>query len=169
MISHIILRKKVVWQDLKTMELKGKTNGRRVLVNEIRTETEKPIESPEWECPALGHRIPVLETGYGGIEIGTFTEKAQQDCHKHLICTEIYTVIEGSMTIKMGKKDEVVLTSGDEIIVLPGTVHEVVPKGTTFLTRVHAINCYGTRDKYIEQNGVWCQELTLENQKHVTK
>jgi mannose-6-phosphate isomerase-like protein (cupin superfamily) len=159
-IRHVILRKDVVKRDWK--------NGRKVLVNEIYPKTEKPIENAEWEFGPQGGHTPVLETGYGGVEVGTFTEKTSQDRHRHLACTEIYTVIEGTMTITIGDED-IVLQSGDEIIVLPGVIHKVLDNKKSFLTRVHAINCHGTRDKYIEKNGVWCQELTLQNQQKATK
>ena len=56
---------------------------------------------------------------------------------------------------------------GDEIVILPGAIHEVINKGIPFLTRVHVINCHG-QDKYIEENGVWCQVLTLKNQQSAT-
>ena len=40
--------------------------------------------------------------------------------------------------------------AGDEVIVLPGTVHQVLESGVAFLTRVHAISCHGPRDKYVK-------------------
>ena len=62
-------------------------------------------------APQDGH-TPVVETDYGGIEIATFTEKANQERHKHLISIEMYTVIEGSMTIRIEDNSDVVLQSG---------------------------------------------------------
>jgi len=150
------------------VEPKIKNNGRKIFVNEIFTKAERPIDDPEWMfAPQDGH-TPVVETDYGGIEIATFTEKANQERHKHLISMEIYTVIEGSMTIRIEDNSDVVLQSGDEIVILPGAIHEVINKGIPFLTRVHVINCHGPRDKYIEENGVWCQVLTLKNQQSAT-
>jgi quercetin dioxygenase-like cupin family protein len=163
-ISHVILRKDVVKQDWK-IKVKEKNNGRKVLVNEIFPKTQKHIENPEWGFAPQEDRTPVLETGYGGVEIATFTEQASQDRHKHLVSMDIYTVLEGTMTIRIGDKDDVVLQSGDEIIVLPGVIHEVLDAKTSFLTRVHATNCYGPRDKYTEENGAWCQAFTLKNQR----
>lgn len=166
-ISHVVLRKDVVNRDWRiSVQPKEKNNGRKVLVNEIFPKTEKHIENPEWEFAPQEGQTPVLETGYGGVEIATFTEKAGQDRHKHLVSMEIYTVIEGAMTIRIGDSNNVVLQSGDEIVVLPGVIHEVLDMGTSFLTRVHAINCHGPRDKYTEENGVWCQALTLKNQQN---
>ena len=54
------------------------------------------------------------------------------------------------------------LGPGDEIIVFPGTVHEILPEDTQFLMRVHSIDCHGDADKYVERNGNWCQVLTLK-------
>ena len=166
-ISHVILRKDIVKSDWRiAIEPKEKNNGRKVLVNEIFPKAERPIEDPQWapESPPPDGQTPVLETGYGGVEIATFTEKAGQDRHRHLASMEVYTVLEGTMTIKIGDRYNVVLQTGDEIVVLPRVIHEVLDKGTSFLTRVHAINCHGQRDKYVEENGVWCQAMTLKNQ-----
>jgi mannose-6-phosphate isomerase-like protein (cupin superfamily) len=164
-ISHIILRKNVVKADWKlVLEPKKENHGRKVLVNEVFPKSERPIVDPEWQPePQCGHS-PVLETGYGGTEIGSFTEHAAQDRHKHLVSLEIYTVLKGKMTIRIADTTNVTLETGDEIVVLPGVVHEVLESSEPFLTRVHAINCHGPRDKYVEENGVWCQAFTLRNQ-----
>lgn len=166
-VTHVILRKEAVKNDWRVaVPQKEKNNGRKVLVNEIFPKAERPIDDPEWkpEPPPPDGHTPVLETGYGGVEIATFTEQAGQDRHKHLASMEIYTVLEGRMTIKIGEKDRVVLQAGDEIVVLPGTIHEVIEDGNSFLTRVHAINCHGPRDKYVEVGGAWCQAMTIKNQ-----
>jgi quercetin dioxygenase-like cupin family protein len=107
----------------------------------------------------VGECVPV------SVEVASFTEQAGQDRHKHLVGTEIYTVIEGTMAIRIGDKDNVILEAGDEVVILPGTVHQVLESSAPFLTRVHAINCHGLRDKYVEEEGVWCQALTLKNQR----
>jgi quercetin dioxygenase-like cupin family protein len=168
-ISHVILRKHIVETDWRIWVLpKEKNNGRKVLVNEILREAERPIDDPEWKPepppPPAGH-TPVLETGYGGVEVATFTEKAGQDRHKHLASMEIYTILEGTMTIRIEDKQDVILQAGDEVVILPGVVREVLDKGTSFLTRLHAINCHGLRDKYVEEKSVWCQAMTLKNKK----
>lgn len=172
-IGHVILRKDIVKSDWKiSIVPKENNNGRKVLVNEIFPKAERPIDDPELKPeppPPAGH-TPVFETGYGGVEIASFTEKAGQDRHKHFASMEIYTVLEGEMTIRIGDEPKpIVLQAGDEIVVLPGVVHEVLDNGTSFLTRVHAINCYGPRDKYVEEDGVWCQSLTLKNQQDARK
>jgi quercetin dioxygenase-like cupin family protein len=164
-ISHILLRKNVVKEDWKLgLEPKEKNNGRKMLVNEVFCETERPIVDPEWRPEPQDGHTPVFETGYGGLEIATFTEKAAQDRHKHLASLETYTVLEGRMTIRIADADKVTLEAGDELVVLPGVVHEVLESKEPFLTRVHAINCYGPQDKYVEKNGVWCQAFTLRKQ-----
>jgi quercetin dioxygenase-like cupin family protein len=68
------------------------------------------------------------------------------------------------MSIKIGNNPAIDLGCGDEIIVLPGTVHEVISNETTsFLTRVHSVNCHGDRDKYMRKKGIWVQALTCKN------
>lgn len=161
MISYIVLKKDNVKADWK-LHVQSNNNGRKVLVNGIYPSKESHIQVPEWKPGPKTDKIPVpekdktpvLETGFGGIEVATFTHEAGQDCHKHLIGTEIYTVLEGTMWMKVDQT-LVTLEAGDEIIVLPNTVHEVLhevlPDGTPvpFLTRVHSINCHGDRDKYV--------------------
>jgi mannose-6-phosphate isomerase-like protein (cupin superfamily) len=165
-VNHVILRKEIVKKDWKLVVVpREKNNGRKVFANTIRNEYEKPIKDPEWQYAPEGEQTPVFKTGVGGIEIGTCTEKAAQDRHKHFICTEIYTVLEGKMSIKIDDNPKpITLSCGDEIIVLPGTVHEVLyDENSKFLTRVHSIKCYGDADKYIEKDGVWFQVLTHKN------
>jgi len=160
--THLILKKCHVKEDWKLyVTPKEENNGRKVLVNEVYPSREHLAEDPEWKPGPKDGKTPVFETGYGGIEVATFTHAAGQDSHKHLIGTEIYTVLEGNMTIKIADA-EIKLESGDEVIVLPNIVHEVLNRNTTFLTRVHSINCQGDRDKYILRNGQWCQALTLK-------
>jgi quercetin dioxygenase-like cupin family protein len=161
-ITHLILRKCQAETDWRMhVTPKGKNNGRKVLVNELYPAREYPAQEPEWEPGPQDGKTPVVETGYGGVEIATFTHEAGQDCHKHLIGTEIYTVLEGEMTIRVADT-EITLGQGDEVVVFPNTVHEIIDRRTTFLTRVHSINCQGERDKYVLRDGKWCQDLTLE-------
>lgn len=154
-VSHILLRKAAVKQDWKLRSEPGKkNNGRKVLVNGIYPATETPLHSPPWEPGPPEGKTPVFETGSGGIEIATFNQNARQDRHKHRISTEIYTVLEGVMTIEV-EGERIELAAGDELVILPDTIHEVIDSGTEFLTRVHAIACHGDADKYIERDGVW--------------
>jgi quercetin dioxygenase-like cupin family protein len=150
------------------LNLEKKNNGRKVLINELFPSKEFPIQNPLWHFGPTDGKTPVLGTGFGGVEIATFTHEAGQDRHKHLIGTEIYTVLEGKMSIRAEDQDpDIELEAGDEIVISPNTIHEVINKGATkFLCRVHSINCYGDRDKYVEDvNGAWWQVFTLRNQK----
>lgn len=163
--THIVLRKSIVCQDWRIhIKPRDKNNGRKVLVNEMRPSKETQIHEPEWKPGPQEGQTPVLETGYGGVEVASFNQKAGQDRHKHLTSTEIYTVLEGKIKIRVND-EELLLDAGDEIIVLPGTVHEVLDSGTEFLVRLHAIDCHGDRDKYVSQGGAWCQALTVQAQK----
>ena len=164
-ISHLVLRKESVKADWRLyVRPKESNNGRKVLVNEIYPSSEAHAQEAEWASGSQTDKSPVFETGFGGLEVATFTHEAGQDCHKHLIATEIYTVLEGRMQIRVEEMEPpLVLEAGDEIIILPNTVHEVLANGDSFLTRVHSINCYGDRDKYVRRNGEWCQVLTLKS------
>jgi mannose-6-phosphate isomerase-like protein (cupin superfamily) len=114
---------------------------------------EHVIDSPQWTAPA------VLGTGAGGFEIATFTEFSSQDRHKHEKAIEIYTVLKGRMEIYIDDSGPYSLSAGDELVILPGTVHEIVQQkrrerkpGERFklLVRVHVIGCYGAEDKYVQ-------------------
>jgi len=163
MLPYLVLRKECVKSDWKLkVQLKEKNNGRKVLVNEIYPSKEVHAQNPEWKPSTETDKTPIVETGFGGVEVATFTHEAGQDCHKHFIGTEIYTVLEGTMCIRLEEKEEIVLEAGDELIVFPNTTHEVLIDGTPFLTRVHSIDCFGDKDKYVKKNGEWCQVLTLK-------
>jgi quercetin dioxygenase-like cupin family protein len=153
-LSHIVLRKNAVERDWK-LAAPG-NNGRKVLVTRIWPDKERPIEDPEWHAEPEGGRTPVLETGPGGLEIATCTEKSAQDRHKHLAGTEIYTVLSGRLAIYVDDQGPIELAEGDEIVILPGTVHQVVPGGR-MLVRIHAPACRGEDDKYVqlEPGGEW--------------
>ncbi len=146
MLSHLVLRKSQVRCDWK-LRL-PRTNGRKVVVNEIYPERETPAKKSEWEPGPVIGKTPVVITGPGGLEVATFTQAAVQKCHKHLHAIEIYTVLEGIMRIKVGKAarakgqgQTLLLHAGDEVILFPNTPHEVLPEGTRFLARVHLVYC----------------------------
>jgi quercetin dioxygenase-like cupin family protein len=156
-ITHLILKKHHAGSDWKLhVEPRTGNNGRKVLVNGMYADRERHAAEPEWEPGPRDGKTPVVETGRGGLEISTFTHEAGQDCHKHLLGTEIYTVLEGSMAIRLEDK-EIVLEQGDEVVVFPGTVHEVLDRGAEFLARVHSFNCYGDEDKYVLVDREWVE------------
>lgn len=162
MPTHFVLRKKQVQRDWKLhLQPKEKNNGRKVIVNEVYADRETAAESPEWEPGPEQGKTAVVATGRGGLEVATFTEAAGQVYHKHLLATEIYIVLEGTLCMRMEGK-ELRLQAGDEVVVFPNTAHEIVTAGTDFLARVHVINCHGERDKYVSINGEWCQLYTLK-------
>ena len=158
-ISHLVLRKEQAKADWKLrVQPRKRNNGRKVLVNEIYPSKEFHARETEWKPGLQTGKSPVIETGAGGVEVATFTHEAGQDCHKHLIATEIYTVLEGRMQMRIDETDPpLVLEAGDEVIILPNTAHEVLPGVDSFLARVHSINCHGDRDKYVRSNGEWRQ------------
>ncbi len=147
--------------------------GRKICAVSVMPEFgEHAASSPDWAVPA------VLPTGAGGFEIATFTEFSAQDRHRHEHAVEIYTVLEGCMEIYIDDAGPYTLAAGDEIVILPGTVHEIVQRkrrarnpGERFasLVRVHAIGACGPVDKYVqlEQGAEWRRwsELSREQRR----
>ncbi len=136
-------------------------NGRKILATEVVHEYgEELITNPIWKAPQ------VFPTGAGGIEIATFTEFSGQDRHMHEKGIEMYTVLRGEVQIYINDVLLPTLVSGDEIVILPGTVHQIVrPKDLIpaeaddfqLLVRVHSISCHGAEDKYVQldPHGPW--------------
>ncbi len=164
-ISFLFLQKEEIKKDWKFSQQseQGRESGRKVLVNHLYDQFELSAQQTFWHSSRAGEKVEVVETGLGGIEISTFSHRAKQESHMHKIATEIYTVLEGKMAIKV-ENEELVLLSGDEVILFPGTVHEILNTYKPFLTRVHAINSYGKYDKYILHDGKWQQLWSLQNQ-----
>lgn len=156
---------------------KADNNGRKILATDVMSKFgEVEINDPLWRVPA------VLPTGLGGLEVATFTEFAGQDRHKHGVSTEIYTVLKGTMLIYINDEGPHELNAMDEVIIFPGTIHEVVQKkrrardpgeGFELLVRVHALNCHGVDDKFVQlaPNDEWhCwSKLSVEDRKRAYK
>lgn len=140
---------------------KENNNGRKIFATQFMPELgETVLADPLWRAPA------VLPTGEGGLEVATFTEFTGQDRHKHRLSTEIYTVLKGTMLIYINDAGPYELKAMDEVVILPGTVHEIVQgkrrprapdEAFDLMVRVHALNCSGVRDKYVqfEPGGEW--------------
>ena len=152
-MSCIVIRKVVTEKDEKL--LKPGNDGRKIfatsgVINEFE---EKEINSGVW---SPGDIFPTEE---GDIEISSFTNIARQDRHYHKNTIEIYMVLSGNMLIYItDKKTRYCLKEGDEIVILPGTVHFIdSKKDISFLTRVHSFNSYGASNKFVqlEKNGEW--------------
>lgn len=140
-------------------------NGRKIFATTVMHQFgEELIVDPVWRAPS------VFPTGDGGIEVATFTEFSGQDRHRHEKGTEIYTVLRGELEIYINDTLIQPLCAGDEIVIPPGTIHEVVQptndtpsdtpaEGNDFklVVRVHSISCYGVDDKYVQLNpkGSW--------------
>ena len=153
-------------------------NGRKVFATAVMQQFgEKLITEPVWKAPQ------VFPTGNGGIEIATFTEFSSQDRHIHEKGWEIYTVLRGNLEIYIDdNRPPVSLAQGDEIVIPPGTVHQVVrpdsptPVGSgpfQLLVRVHSISCYGVDDKYVQtfKDGPWVKwsDLSKDQQANAYK
>ena len=62
-------------------------------------------------------------------------------------------VISGAMLIE-AKGVNYPLAAGDMLVVNPGTVHEVKPSGTEFMSCVVTVKCKGNEDKFVVAPGV---------------
>jgi hypothetical protein len=170
--NYALLDSEILQQENKLGILNN--NGRRVLATTMREDLgEELIDNPLWSAPKI------LPTGDGGIEVGTFTEFARQDRHKHVKGTEIYTVLKGTLEIFINDEGPCILHELDEVVILPNTVHEIVQQYTgvrknnknfDLVVRVHAINCFGSFDKYVqlEPNGRWGVWQDLSKEKRIS-
>ena len=165
-VPCVIIRKEYVLLDSEITDSENKlgkqsNNGRKILATEVKEQFgEQQIAHPVWKVPY------VFPTGHGGIEVATFTEYASQDRHKHLKGTEIYTVLKGTLEIYINDEGPYILNELDEVVIFPGTIHEVVQQcresrknyqNFGSLIRVHSINCFGEDDKYVQlsQDSEW--------------
>jgi mannose-6-phosphate isomerase-like protein (cupin superfamily) len=181
-VPYVLIKKKDVLLDGTIIHQKNKlglvnNNGRKIFANKIMTQYgEERLIDTVWRVPNI------YPTGGGGIEIATFTEFSQQDRHKHKKGTEIYTVLKGTMQLFINDGDPLVLLEGDEIVILPNTVHEIVQQRSDerkdsedfkLLVRVHSLNCYGASDKFIQfkPKGAWklWKDLSKEQQRSAYK
>ncbi len=171
-VSHVVIRLQNAIQDgcpdgstIRKLETPG-NNGRKVFATSVIPQKgERVIDHEIWSAPAI------YPTGNGGIEIATISEFCSQDRHLHNRATEIYTVLKGQLGMFINDKEIPVLTAGDEIVVLPATIHQVrkpscsLEKKDDFevVVRVHSICCYGEDDKYVQlqQGGEWVKWSTL--------
>jgi mannose-6-phosphate isomerase-like protein (cupin superfamily) len=117
---------------------------RKILVTELYPEKEEVVSETLWRHAMTSGKCPVLVMP--DTESAVFTQDAKQTRHCHRIGTEIYVLIEGSMTIEVEGTDYT-LASGDTIVVMPGAYHQIRREGR-FLCRVFTVNCAGVADRY---------------------
>jgi quercetin dioxygenase-like cupin family protein len=121
--------------------------SRKLLVTELWDSIEETTTKCHWLPPNEGEMNQVLQTT--NIELGVFTHRASEDRHFHKQGTEIYSVLDGEMNIKVND-DVYTLQRGDTIVVRPGTVHKIL-KNKPFLCKVINANCHGTIDKVLAE------------------
>ena len=165
-VPHVLITRQNAEQDAEITGRENKlgesnNNGRKVFAISIMHKFgEELITDPLWKAPS------VFPTGNGGLEIATFTEYSDQDRHKHKSGIEIYTVLKDIMKIFINDNGPHSLHVGDEIVILPRTIHEVIQqkhgdreKRAAFelIVRVHSVCCYGAEDKYVQlkSDGQW--------------
>jgi mannose-6-phosphate isomerase-like protein (cupin superfamily) len=124
-----------------------KSRGRKILVTKLYPLTEKEAAEVEWQPPKQLEKCPVQLMR--DTEMAVFTDRTSQDRHYHKKGTEVYTVLNGEMTIEIDQQD-FSLSTGDAIVVNPGTPHQVKPGDKEFVCQVICINCSGETDKYVQ-------------------
>ena len=117
---------------------------RKLLVASIRPDSEEEASEVVWSHRALSGRCPVQSMK--GAESAVFTQLAKQTRHSHMIGTEIYLLLHGTMNIEV-EGTEYCMKEGDMLVVNPGSFHEVKRQGE-FLCRVVTANSGGPQDKY---------------------
>ena len=141
-----LVRKEDSKEDLGNRRRIDGRNDRKLLVTKIYDKAEKPADKVVWEPPEERPKCPVQEMD--DTEIAVFNQYAEQDCHYHILGTEVYMVLEGVVEIEVDS-ETYLLSAGDMIVVNPGTKHEVKPnENKPFLCRVVTVNCHGKKDRY---------------------
>lgn len=118
---------------------------RKILVTRLYPGSEVESASTVWKPETASVLTPVQVMG--DAEMAVFTHRASQTRHLHRLGTEIYTVLEGGMTIEV-EGVEYSLKAGDTIVVNPGSLHEVLPRENEFLCKVVTVNCGGEADRH---------------------
>jgi mannose-6-phosphate isomerase-like protein (cupin superfamily) len=158
-VPFVIVKMDAVIHDAEHLGQENKlkkpgNNGRKIIATNIIPEYgEVTIDDPIWKVPKA------LPTGDGGLEVSTFTEYSGQERHMHMKCTEIYSVIKGTMDILINDEGPYSLQKGEEVVILPGTIHQVIQRNPgldtpsemfDLVVRVHGFNCFGSADKYVQ-------------------
>jgi len=121
---------------------------RKIVVTRLYPRTEEVAREEVWRPPTSSGRCPVLLMP--DTELAVFTHLARQTRHSHRKGTEIYTLIEGRMTLEVEGRSYT-LSPGDAMVVIPGACHEVKRRGK-FLCHVLTVNCGGPADKQVAFN-----------------
>jgi len=101
----------------------GKNGIKLAVVSKYKTEKDFTDQVWEWKAE---EKIPVIETGgTDNVEFAFFRNGNAEDRHYHEKATEIYTVIEGVMTIIVAD-ERFEVEAGGSIYVKPRVVHEVL-------------------------------------------
>ncbi|MCX6809914.1 MAG: hypothetical protein NTZ65_04185 [Candidatus Berkelbacteria bacterium] len=108
-----------------------------------REEEEREADEVGWQA---GDELVQVHTTENW-ELSCFREFAHQHQHRHMIGTEIYTVLKGMLKIAVNSVSHEIEAPGF-IAILPGTMHEVYGQDEC-LVQVTSINCQGAEDKWI--------------------
>lgn len=117
---------------------------RKVLVTDMRPDSEQEADAVLWRASSSPAKCPVVTMR--DTELAIFTERAKQTRHCHKIGTEIYTLLEGEMTMEVDGK-LYTLHPGDILVVKPGVWHEA-RRDSHFLCQVVTANCAGVKDRH---------------------
>lgn len=125
----------------------NKKGYRKIIVTSVRNETEKEIKNEIWSKTEADEKTNVIL--HPNAELSYFNRFAKQDRHFHKYATEIYTMLEGSLSIELDNTTYN-LIRGDSLIVFPLSVHKIKQNDNEdFICQVVSINSRGQLDKFI--------------------
>lgn len=132
----------------KDLALKPNGRGaRKLLVTELYPNKETIATESLWQA-SNNKDLPSLVLLGNNTELSIFNQYATQDRHYHKLATEIYLLLEGTMTIEVEGQDYILLEK-DTIVINPGAIHLVKPGSENFLCLVISSNSNGISDKYV--------------------
>jgi quercetin dioxygenase-like cupin family protein len=121
----------------------GERGDQKILIT-YQYGTREQLASVRWQPLARSGNKHYCVTPYG-LDVAIFDHRAKQERHYHRGALELYRVLEGTLTMWVGGV-KYAIPAGEEIIVAPYAVHEVVPE-TRFIAAVIVVDATGT-DKF---------------------
>jgi quercetin dioxygenase-like cupin family protein len=123
----------------------GERGDQKILIT-YQYGTREQIANVSWQPLARSGNKHFCVTPYG-LDVAVFDNRAKQDRHYHRTSLELHRVLEGTLTIWVGGVKHTI-PAGEEILVAPYAVHEVVTE-TPFIAMVIVANTTGTGDKFL--------------------
>jgi mannose-6-phosphate isomerase-like protein (cupin superfamily) len=122
----------------------GEEGGQKILIT-YQYGTREQLATVSWQPLARSGNKHYCVTPHG-LDLAVVDHRAKQDRHYHRGTLELYRVLEGTLTMWVGNVKHTI-QAGEEIIVAPYAVHEVVSE-TPFIAAVIVATATGTADKF---------------------